>query len=72
MPTCWTGLMRVSGRAPKPILANTYNAEAEATHVAKGQMRSMKEPRKPKAKAAKKTNASNPSRKAFGRTENAH
>lgn len=40
--------------------------------MAKGQMRSTKEPRKPKAKGPKKTNASNPSQKGNGRSANAH
>jgi len=34
--------------------------------MAKGQKRSNKEPRKPKAKAPKKTNASQPSTKQLG------
>lgn len=34
--------------------------------MAKGQVRSNKEARKPKAKPQKKTNASNPSRKLLG------
>ena len=34
--------------------------------MAKGQVRSNKEARKPKAKAPKKTNASTPSRKTLG------
>ena len=34
--------------------------------MAKGQQRSNKETRKPKAKGPKKTNASNPSRKVLG------
>ena len=40
--------------------------------MAKGQMRSAKEKRKPKAQVPKKTNASNPSRKGSGRSANAH
>ena len=41
--------------------------------MAKGQMRSNKEARKPKAKAAKKGSASNPSRKGtIGRAADAH
>lgn len=37
-----------------------------AATMAKGQVRSNKETRKPKAKAPKKTNASTPSRKTLG------
>lgn len=40
--------------------------------MAKGQMRSTKEPRKPKAKGPKKSNASNPSRKGIGRAMDAN
>ena len=40
--------------------------------MAKGQMRSNKEPRKPKAKGPKKGNASNPSLKGLGRATDAH
>ena len=40
--------------------------------MAKGQMRSTKEARKPKAAAPKKNNAANPSRKGIGRAADAN
>jgi hypothetical protein len=40
--------------------------------MAKGQVRSNKEPRKPKAKGPKKGNASNPSKKPVGRAVDAN
>jgi len=49
-----------------------HNAEAKGADVAKGQVRSSKEPRKPKAKAPKRKNFSSPSKKALGSIAHAH
>ena len=50
---------------PKMSRASPGDALGTVT-VAKGQVRSNKETRKPKAKAPKKANASKPSRKTLG------
>jgi hypothetical protein len=54
------------------MLAGTRFAYGRGTHMAKGQMRSTKEPRKPRTKAAKKNHSANPSRKVLVRTADAH
>lgn len=50
---------------PKTLTASPGGAHGTGT-MAKGQIRSNKEARKPKAKAPKKANASKPSRKTLG------
>ena len=60
--SCSSGSRRTSARGPR-IRRSNNSGRSKGKAMAKGQIRSNKEARKPKAKGAKKGNASNPSRK---------
>ena len=62
---CSSGLKAPLHWRPKMLKTN-QGMTGKADVMAKGQVRSNKEARKPKAKAPKKTNASNTSRKISG------